>query len=111
ILLRDFTPQQLLMYDGREGRPLYTAVLNRVYDVTRGAQFYGPDGPYGSFAGHDSSRCLAKHSFSADLMVDPKGPIDKLEDLDDEERQALREWAGHFEFKYDHVGTLVENSQ
>jgi membrane-associated progesterone receptor component len=35
---------------------------------------------------------LAKNSFDADMMVDPKGAIDKLEDLEADEWESLREW-------------------
>lgn len=52
-------------------------------------------GPYASFAGHDASRGLAKNSFDDDMMVDPKGPIDKLEDLTSDEWESLREWVRH----------------
>jgi len=48
--------------------------------------------PYANFAGHDASRGLAKNSFDEDMMVDPHGPIDKLEDLEADDWQSLREW-------------------
>ncbi|KAI8099049.1 uncharacterized protein BX664DRAFT_377174 [Halteromyces radiatus] len=52
------------------------------------------------FDGHDASRGLAKHSFDSDMVCDPNGPIDKLEDLTAEEWEALREWEQHFATKY-----------
>ncbi|EIE83788.1 hypothetical protein RO3G_08493 [Rhizopus delemar RA 99-880] len=60
------------------------AVNGSVYDVTQGQSFYGP--------GHDASRGLAKNSFDKEMMVDPYGPIDKLEDLAADEWESLREW-------------------
>jgi hypothetical protein len=48
--------------------------------------------PYANFAGHDASRGLAKNSFDVDMMVDPHGPIDKLEDLEASDWESLREW-------------------
>ncbi|TPX67065.1 hypothetical protein SpCBS45565_g04049 [Spizellomyces sp. 'palustris'] len=111
IVLKRYTPQTLLPYTGEKSNPILVSILNRVYDVSRGAQFYGPGGPYSSFAGRDASRCLAKVSFADDLLADPSGPIDKLEDLDGDEWQTLRDWATQFEFKYDHVGFLVENGE
>lgn len=67
------------------------------------------EGPYANFAGHDASRGLAKHSFDSDMVCDPNGPIDKLEDLNTEEWESLREWEQHFATKYLLVGKLVEN--
>ncbi|KAJ3037790.1 hypothetical protein HDV00_001291 [Rhizophlyctis rosea] len=109
IELREFTPKELSHFDGKDDKPIYMGVNGRVYDVTRGRGFYGPGGMYGNFAGRDASRGLAKNSFDEDMMVDIDGPIDKLEDLDQEEWQSLRDWAGFFEGKYDFIGTLVEN--
>jgi predicted heme/steroid binding protein len=31
---REFTPEQLEQYDGKEGRPAYIAYKGKVYDVT-----------------------------------------------------------------------------
>ncbi|KAJ3106401.1 hypothetical protein HDU97_006386 [Phlyctochytrium planicorne] len=109
IELRNYTPKEILEFDGTDGKKIYMGVNGRVYDVTAGRGFYGPGGMYGNFAGHDASRGLAKESFDKDMMVDPNGPIDKLEDLNAEEWEALRSWAGFFHGKYTHVGYLVEN--
>jgi membrane-associated progesterone receptor component len=62
---------------------------------------------YGNFAGRDASRGLAKASFDADMLTDLDKPIDLLQDLTDEERGALDEWAAFFQGKYRHVGALV----
>ena len=73
----------------------YLAVRSRVFDVTSGKQFYGPGGPYSNFAGRDASRGLAHGSFDEDMLTkDLDGPLDTLEDLDDEQRDALRGWDG-----------------
>jgi hypothetical protein len=47
---------------------------------------------YANFAGHDASRGLAKNSFDKEMMVDPYGPIDKLEDLESDDWESLRDW-------------------
>ncbi|KAJ3149385.1 hypothetical protein HDU89_003747 [Geranomyces variabilis] len=109
IVLRTFTPIQLSAFTGKDNSPVYMAVLGKVFDVSPGRGFYGPGGPYENFAGRDASRGLSKQSFDADMLVDPAGPIDKLDDIDAEERDAVREWAAMFDGKYVQVGTLVEN--
>ena len=38
---RLFTPEQLALYNGTKGAPMYLAILGEVYDVTKGAQYYG----------------------------------------------------------------------
>lgn len=50
---------------------------------------------------------MAKHSFEKEMLTDLDKPIDLLEDLNQEERQALDEWEQFFTNKYTCVGTLV----
>lgn len=101
-----FTPSSLLKYNGRDDPKIYMAVKGRVFDVTQGAAFYGPGGPYENFAGHDASRGLAKNSFELDLITPIDQPIDKLLDLSEDEKESLDNWEQHFEGKYKVVGTL-----
>lgn len=80
----------------------------RVFDVTPGKHFYGPGGPYENFAGRDASRGLAFGSFDEDMLTkDLSGKLDGLEDLNEEQREALRGWEERFEEKYLVVGKLV----
>lgn len=39
---RDFTPEELLEYDGVKNKRVLLAVNSKVFDVTRGKDFYGP---------------------------------------------------------------------
>lgn len=50
---RDFTVEELRAFDGNgpDGRILI-AVNSKVFDVTKGKRFYGPEGPYAAFAGN-----------------------------------------------------------
>ena len=53
-----FSIEGLRQYASVEG-PLYMSLLGRVYDVSKGADFFGPKGPYGMFAYHDGTYNLA----------------------------------------------------
>ena len=67
-----------------------------------------PVGPYANFAGRDASRGLACGSFDEDMLTkDLDGPLDTLQDLDDDQMEAMRGWEERFEEKYLVVGKLV----
>ncbi|VVT51531.1 uncharacterized protein SAPINGB_P003127 [Magnusiomyces paraingens] len=103
------TPKEISVYDGSsKGKPLLMAVKGDVFDVSRGASFYGPEGPYHNFAGRDASRGLAKNSFEEDVLTPLDEPIDALTDLDEEERKTLDDWYNMFKGKYTHIGFLVD---
>ncbi|GAA5824328.1 hypothetical protein JCM11251_000378 [Rhodosporidiobolus azoricus] len=108
---RKWTPKELSIHDGTEeggkGKVL-VAVRRKVYDVSSGRNFYGPGGPYSSFAGRDASRGLSKQSFDAEMLTPLDKPIDPLDDLVESEWNGLREWEEHFRNKYPIVGDLVE---
>lgn len=107
-VFRTFTPPELYPYNGLNGMPVYLAVRGRVFDVTAGRNFYGPGGPYANFAGRDASRGLACGSFDEDMLTkDLDGPLDKLDDLDGEQIEALQGWEERFLEKYLVVGKLV----
>ncbi|KAK5653941.1 hypothetical protein OQA88_7866 [Cercophora sp. LCS_1] len=108
VVFRTFTPRTLLPYNGENGSPVYMAVRGRVFDVSRGRNFYGPGGPYENFAGRDASRGLASHSFDKEMLTkDLDGPLDPLTDLDAEQLEALQGWEERFSEKYLVVGKLV----
>ncbi|XP_071951007.1 membrane-associated progesterone receptor component 1-like [Antedon mediterranea] len=103
---RDMTLNELGQYDGvkHDGRILI-AVNGKVFDVSRGKRFYGPDGPYGIFAGHDASRALATFSLDKDSFKDE---IDDLSDLNEEQMESVREWEMQFFEKYEYIGKLLK---
>lgn len=108
IVFRTFTPLDLLPYDGTKDMPVYLGIRGRVFDVTAGKNFYGPNGPYANFAGRDASRGLACGSFDEDMLTkDLEGPLDKLEGLGPDEMEALKGWEERFLEKYLVVGKLV----
>jgi membrane-associated progesterone receptor component len=63
IVFTYYTPGELAEFDGQKNKRILMGVRGRVYDVTAGANFYGPGGPYEGFAGRDASRGLSKGSF------------------------------------------------
>ena len=101
---RDFKLEELREFNGKgpDGRILI-AVNGSVYDVTKGSAFYGPDGPYGVFAGRDASRGLATFE-----IVPGKDEYDDLSDLDVTEMNSVREWEESFKERYDYVGKLLK---
>lgn len=108
VVFRTFTPRTLLPYNGENDMPVYLAVRGRVFDVTRGRNFYGPGGPYANFAGRDASRGLACGSFDEEMLTkDLDGPLDTLSDLNKEQLDALQDWEERFLEKYLIVGKLV----
>ena len=47
-----FSKQELAAYDGNAQSPgLYLGIMGRVYDVSKGPQYYGPGGGYAFFSG------------------------------------------------------------
>ncbi|KAJ8679661.1 hypothetical protein QAD02_015448 [Eretmocerus hayati] len=100
---RDFTVEELRPYDGTgpDGRILL-AVNGNVYDVTKGARFYGPGGTYAAFGGRDASRGLATFS-----VVPGKDDYDDLSDLTTDEMNSVKEWEEQFKERYEYVGKLL----
>ena len=48
---RVFTKEELAKYKGENGGDIYLALMGRVFDVSRGRDFYGPGGGYSFFSG------------------------------------------------------------
>ncbi|CAN0377752.1 unnamed protein product [Lampetra planeri] len=102
---RDFNVEQLREFDGVRSPRILMAVNGKVFDVTEGRRFYGPEGPYGVFAGRDASRGLATFCLDRDALKDA---YDDLSDMSPTEMESVHEWEMQFTEKYHHVGRLLK---
>ncbi|KAG1691381.1 hypothetical protein DVH05_027043 [Phytophthora capsici] len=104
IKRRFFTPEELLPFNGEDGQPIYIAVLDEVYDVSRKRDFYGPGEGYHLFAGRDASRALAKMSFEKEDL-----DSDDLSDLSFMDKETLNDWVTKFSVynSYPNVGRVL----
>ncbi|EJW82308.1 hypothetical protein WUBG_06779 [Wuchereria bancrofti] len=107
---RDFTVEQLLHFNGIQNERILMAICGKVFDVTKGSIFYGPEGAYGKLAGHDATRALAM----MDLTLVKDTP-DDLSDISDSDLNTAREWMQSFicKFydKYPVVGKLLAEGE
>ncbi|BEI81208.1 hypothetical protein CcaverHIS002_0203680 [Cutaneotrichosporon cavernicola] len=113
---KDYDVHELTKSDGRGTNNILLAIARivdgeiterTVFDVSSGANFYGPEGMYGNFAGRDASRGMAKQSFDEDMLTDLDKPLDNLKDLTAAEIDNMHGWHDHFSNKYKVVGRLV----
>jgi predicted heme/steroid binding protein len=97
------TPEELNLYDGTSSHlPIYLAINGKVFDVSKGRQFYGPEGGYSVFAGRDASRAFITGCFETHLTHDLRG-------LSVEKQESLKKWTSFFENseKYHLVGHVL----
>lgn len=110
---RNFTMKQLRQFNGKADangveKGVYLSLNGIVFDVNKGKEFYGPGGPYESFAGRECGVALAKMSFDEGLLDDIAG----CEKLSFGEKDELDNWMQKFEHyrSYPIVGRLVPDS-
>ena len=101
---QDFTLEQLREMNNKDGRILM-AVNGKVFDVTKERGQYGPDGPYGVFAGRDASRGLGTFSLTGDAIRDT---YDDLSDLTPSQMESIKEWELQFSDRFQFLGRLLK---
>jgi len=100
------TREELQYYRGQEeGRPLYLSIQNRIYDVSKGAKFYGPDKHYHLFVGTDASRAFATG------CAKPECVSSDTTGLSEKEMKEIQRWIELYEThdKYTFIGYLVDD--
>ncbi|PAV77050.1 hypothetical protein WR25_06597 [Diploscapter pachys] len=96
------TPEQLGLFDGtRDSKPIYLAILGRVYDVDKGKKHYGKGGGYHFFAGRDATRAFVTGDFTEN------GLTDDTEGLSEEDMLGVRDWISFYEKDYILVGVVT----
>ena len=97
-----WTIEELGEFDGMmfPEKPILLAADGRVYNVWRGANFYGVGGTYQGFAGIDATRMLAKH------ILQPETPEEAAKPLSQAAKEELASWVATFNHKYEYVGPL-----
>lgn len=108
---RPIRASELSVANGDDGAPIYLALKDPyaprtvVFDMSKGADFYGPGGPYHLFAGRDATCGLAKSSLDASAL---DGDV---ADLTAQEQETHIQWFTKFAGKYDEVGWLVKDGE
>ena len=99
---RLFTRNELAAH-GPHGplKPILLSVLGRVYDVSKGPEYYGPNGGYNFFAGRDGSRAYVTGEFNE------KGLTDDLEGLSPLQVGEIDGWTKFYDKEYTFVGKLI----
>ncbi|KAJ7230107.1 cytochrome b5 [Mycena pura] len=99
-----FTLAQLVEFSGAQpGKPIYVSIKGTVFDVTRNAQVYGPDGSYSIFAGKDASKGLGMSSLK------PEDAVPEYSDLSEADRKVLDDWYSFFLKRYNIVGKVIDH--
>jgi len=94
------TLEELAAFDGSsKDLPILLGINGKVYDVTKGKDYYGKEGGYHVMAGKDASRLLAKN------LLDPKK--DNGQPLTEDENRQLKQWQDFFENKYSVVAVVA----
>ncbi|MES1921801.1 Dihydrodipicolinate synthase [Bonamia ostreae] len=95
--------KQLNKFNGIDDERIFISINRKIYDVSKKRTYYGPDGPYSPFAGHDATLAFAKHSLD-ESFLDYFGKMDLSED----EKSNLDSFLELFDSSYQIVGDLVK---
>jgi len=102
-----FTLEELAQFDGSTpGLPLYIAVQGRVYDVSEGAQFYGPGRSYNKLLGIDATYAFGTGCLRTECLTQSSAL-----GLSKEQRKEVHRWVELYEHsdRYRLVGVLQDD--
>lgn len=100
---RLITAEELAEHVTEEKR-IWLSILGKVYDVTTGMAYYGPEsGSYKFYAGRDASPCFSSGKNNAE------GAAEALEEWEGKKLLAILEWSEFYEKHetYEYLGLLV----
>ena len=99
------TAEELAQYNGEDDTPLYICITGRIYDVSAGYKFYGPDGNYHQFVGKDATRAFGTGCTAEECVSS------STEGFGEAELKEVDRWLELYEThdKYTFVGFLVED--
>jgi membrane-associated progesterone receptor component len=104
--LPTYTPAELLEFgNGLGDHPILIGIMGRVYDVSSGERFYGPEGRYSLFAGHDITYALSTGCRTKECVEMPPNGLEGKQILE------AKRWLSFFHMhdKYPLVGKLEGN--
>lgn len=94
-----FTSTELKKYTNlKDG--LYISILGQVFDVTKGAKYYGPGATYHAFTGRDASLAFITGEFNDDSLTDD------ISSLSIHQIKALNDWVQFYNKNYIYKGKL-----
>jgi len=99
-----YTLEELWEYgNGHDDLPLLVSIFGRIYDISEGEKYYGPEGSYPLFAGHDITFAL---STGCKTCVE-----ESAENLNEKQLTEGKRWLSFFQLhdKYPYVGKLEDN--
>jgi predicted heme/steroid binding protein len=98
--MNPITLNELSLFDGKDGHPIYFSANGSVYDVSDSEMFKTA---YSVWAGKDATVSLATMSLEPEDANSPE-----WHNLTEEELETLRSWTHYFNEKYIIKGHLVE---
>jgi predicted heme/steroid binding protein len=100
--VRIVTKEELARHDGNQTNEMWLSIMSKVYDVTRGAEYYAAGSSYNIFVGRDGNVPFITGAFNPDEAEKP------LTDLQPHQLMNLETWTDFYENeeKYPFVGLL-----
>lgn len=108
VVTKVFTAEELKKFDGSSGGGadddglIYLAIFGRVYDVSKGRDYYGPEAGYSIFAGRDAPVPFVTGTFTEEEAAKP------WDEVPTNQHGALLSWRDFYENedKYPFVGVV-----